>query len=555
MNEQLKSLADEYYEYRLEHSPTMALMQGDHRYDERMEDASREAEDARIADLRAYGARAQDIDPGTLTTDERISRSTLTFITSTESADLESRHAELAVNPAVGFHRSLPVQAPQYPIVEPEHAEAIVKKYAAIGSYIDQQTERIREGVARGHAVIGRHASETADQLDEYVASSLADDPLVHARAPRAFDESTESAWRDELAAAVADHIRPAFARQSEAIRIEVVPAARPEEHPGLCWLDDGEVTYARSIHRLTSLPMDPREIHEIGMQQIDKLADEYRLLGKEVLGTEDLTEIFTSLRENPDLHFHEGEGEAVRAASETALARAKSAMGDWFGRLPIADCEVMETKTGPTAFYYRPAEDGSRPGIFFVNTADPTRWGRFEIESMSFHEGIPGHHLQIAISQELTDAPKFRTHAWVPAFSEGWALYSERLADEMGLFTSALDRIGMLSADSMRAGRLVVDTGMHALGWSRQRAIDFFAANSPMSISTIAGEVDRYIGWPGQALSYMIGRLEIQKLRAEAEAELAEEFDIKAFHDTVIGAGMLPLEILAGVVREWVAQ
>ncbi len=173
----------------------------------------------------------------------------------------------------------------------------------------------------------------------------------------------------------------------------------------------------------------------------------------------------------------------------------------------------------------------------------------------MSFHEGIPGHHLQIAIAQELEDVPKFRTHAWVPAFSEGWALYSERLADEMGLFWSQLDRIGLLSADSMRAGRLVVDTGMHALGWTRQKAIDYLAANSPMSITTIEGEVDRYIGWPGQALSYMIGRLEIQKLRTEAENAMGDDFDIKGFHDTVIGSGMLPLETLGSVVRDWASS
>ena len=229
--------------------------------------------------------------------------------------------------------------------------------------------------------------------------------------------------------------------------------------------------------------------------------------------------------------------------------------MGNWFARLPQADCLVMETKTGPTAFYYRPAEEARGPGIFFVNTEDPTRWGKFEIESMSFHEGIPGHHLQIAIAQELEDIPDFRKHAWIPAYSEGWALYSERLADEMGLFSSTLDRIGMLSADSMRAGRLVVDTGIHALGWSRQEAINYFAANSPMSIPTIEGEVDRYIGWPGQALTYMIGRLEIQKLRTEAERALGAEFDIREFHDTVIGSGMLPLETLGTVVRDWVAS
>jgi uncharacterized protein (DUF885 family) len=217
-----------------------------------------------------------------------------------------------------------------------------------------------------------------------------------------------------------------------------------------------------------------------------------------------------------------------------------------------VADCVVAETPSGPTAFYFRPATDGSRPGMFFVNTADPTRWGKFEIESMAYHEGIPGHHLQLAIAQELEGIPEFRKHAFISAYGEGWGLYTERLADEMGLYSSALERMGMLSADSMRAGRLVVDTGLHAKGWSRQQAIDYFRANSPMSVGTIEGEVDRYIGMPGQACSYMIGRLEIQRMRREAEASMGTRFDIKGFHDTVLGSGLVPLGTLDRMIKEW---
>ena len=552
MNEELKTLGEEYYEYHLEVSPTTALMQGDHRYDALMEDGSRDGEDRHIATLRSFGARAEAISDSTLDPDEQISREVLLFTTSTEAADIESRWPEFAVNPAIGFHRNLPVAAPQYPIVEPEHADSLVTKYVAIGSYIDQATERLREGVARRRTPIDRHAAETADQLGAYLKSGLADDPLLQARIPDSFDEAATAAWKDRLAAAISDHIRPAFQRHRDVILKDVLPTARPADEPGVCWLDDGEVIYGRAIHLLTSLSMDPREIHEIGLHQIDRLADEYRALGRDALGSSDLGEIFSSLRDDPDLHFQDGK--AVAAASEVAMAKARTVMGEWFGMLPAADCIVMETQTGPTAFYYHPAEDGSRPGIFFVNTEDPTRWGKFEIEAMSFHEGIPGHHLQIAIAQELEGVPDFRTHAWIPAYSEGWGLYSERLADEMGLYSSTLDRIGMLSADSMRAGRLVVDTGMHALGWSRQEAINYFAKNSPLSIATIEGEVDRYIGWPGQALSYMIGRLEIQKLRAEAEARMGQRFDVASFHDTVIGSGMLPLETLGRVVRAWSA-
>ncbi len=550
MNEELKALGEEYYEYTLENSPTTALMQGEHRYDDRMEDESREGEDQHIARLHDFAIRAEAIDSAALTSDERISREVLTFTTTTEAADLEARSAELAVNPAVGFHRMLPVTAPQFPILEPDHADALVKKYEAIGTYIDQATERLREGVANKRTPVDKHAEETAAQLDEYLETPIADDALLNVRVPEAFDDDATAEWKDRLAAAIRDHIRPAFQRHRDVITNEVLPVARPVDEPGACWLPDGEATYPRAIHRLTSLPMDPREIHEIGLQQIERLGDEYREMGRDVLGTEGLEDIFSRLRDDADLHFTNGK--EVVEASEAAMAGAKQVMGTWFGRLPQADCHVEETKSGPIAFYFPPAEDGSRPGIFFVNTDNPGKWGRFEIQAMAYHEGIPGHHLQIAIAQELEEIPEFRKHAWIPAYSEGWGLYSERLADEMGLYTTPLDRIGMLSNDSMRAGRLVVDTGMHAMGWSRQEAINYLAANSPMSLTSIEGEIDRYIGWPGQALSYMIGRLEIQKLRAHAEAAMEDRFDIAGFHDMVIGSGMLPLETLGRLVREW---
>ena len=297
---------------------------------------------------------------------------------------------------------------------------------------------------------------------------------------------------------------------------------------------------------------MTAEEIHEIGRAQIAELDEEYRQLGSEVLETSDLGEIYARLRDDPTLRFDTGED--VRAAAELALGKAKAAMADWFGRLPQADCLVQETASGPTAFYYPPATDGSRPGSFFVNTSDPTAWKRYEMEALAYHEGIPGHHLQLAIAGELDGIPEFRKHAMVTAYAEGWGLYTERLADEMGLYSGPLERIGMLSADSMRAGRLVVDTGIHAKGWTRQQAIDFMANNSPLSLGTIEPEIDRYIGWPGQALAYMIGRLEIVRMRGEAMGAMGERFSIKGFHDTVLCSGLVPLETLDRMVKEWAA-
>ncbi|HEX9854775.1 MAG TPA: DUF885 domain-containing protein [Acidimicrobiia bacterium] len=552
MSEDLRRIGDEYWEYQLEVSPSTAFMMGDHRHDDRHEDASRAAEDEEIGRLKAFTARAVAIDPAGLSADDRISREVLIYEAETTASVLEMRTAEMAVSHTVGAQALLPVLVSQLPIERPEHAEALLVKFAGIGRWFRDSVDRLREGIARGRTPMGSTVEKTIAQIDAELATPVADSPLLGVRTPASFDEDAVAEYKGRVAAAITEHVRPAFAVFREALADEVLPASRPDDRPGLSWLSDGEETYARLVHRHTTLAMDPREIHTIGLQQIDKLEDEYRGLGDEVLGTTDLTEIFNRLRDDADLHF--ADGPAVVAASEAAMAKAKAAMGGWFGRLPKADCEVKETLTGPTAFYNRPAIDGSRPGTFFVNTAEPARWGRFEIEAMAYHEGIPGHHLQLAIAQELEDVPMFRKHAHVTAYAEGWGLYTERLADEMGLYTGPLERIGMLSADSMRAGRLVVDTGLHSMGWTRQQAVDYIAANSPMSLATIEGEVDRYIAMPGQALAYMIGRLEIMRMRAEAAKSMGDRFDIKAFHDVVLGSGLVPLETLDRMVAEWAA-
>ncbi len=554
MNEDLARLGDEYWEYRLEVSPTTAFLLGDHRHDDRHEDLSHEAEDARIGRLHAFATRAAAIDPETLSDDERVSRDVLVFEASTNASMAETRLAELDASHTVGAQAMWPVTISQLPVTEPEHAEAVLDKYRGIAREFHSRSDRLREGVARGRTPMASTAAKTVDQLDEHLALDVTADPFVtRLHTPPAWSDDEAAAYRERLADVVANHLRPAYARFRDTIANEVIPAARPEDRPGLSWLADGEETYARAIHRHTTLAIDPREVHEIGRQQIALLADEYRALGPEVLATADLEEIFTRLREDPDLHFDDGP--SIVAASERAMAKAKAAMGDWFGRLPVADCVVEEVTTGPTAFYQTPSLDGSRPGTFYINTAVPSRWSTFEIEAMAYHEGIPGHHLQLAISQELEDVPEFRKHARITAYAEGWGLYTERLADEMGLYGSPLDRMGMLDADSMRAGRLVVDTGLHALGWSRQDAIDFFRDNSPMTMTTIEGEVDRYISLPGQALGYMIGRLEIQRMRAEAEEAMRPDFAIKGFHDTVLGSGLVPLETLDRMVRAWAAR
>jgi uncharacterized protein (DUF885 family) len=425
----------------------------------------------------------------------------------------------------------------------------MIPKVHGMARHFRDVADRSLEGVARNRTPASFAVDDTVAQIDDWLAKPITEDPLLHTADPTGVADP--DAWRARLREAIESDVRPAMAAYRDVLRDRVRPESRSDKHVGLAWLADGEDAYNRVVRYHTTLDLSAQRIHEIGLEQIEKLAGEYRELGPEVLGTSDLTEIFERLRDDPALHHTNGAD--IVAASKAALAKATAAMGDWFGILPKAGCDVEEVQSGAIAFYFPPAKDGSRPGVFFMNTADPTGWGRYQIEATSYHEGIPGHHLQLAISTELTTVPEFRKRAFIAAYGEGWGLYSERLADEMGLYTTPLDRMGMLEADSMRACRLVVDTGMHALGWSRQKAIDYMTENSPMRVSQIVPEINRYAVTPGQALAYMIGRLEIQRMRREAESTLGNAFDIKGFHDTVLGSGLMPLPVLDRVVRDWV--
>lgn len=551
MNDELDRLATDFHDFRMEIWPSSAHMIADYRFADRYEDVSRAAEDHEIAAFRAFANRAEAIPEDALTTDERISREMIAF-DATALADLAGTRAEeFGVDPIFGPQAALAVRIPKMQLPSAEVAEMLPAKFRSIATMFRDKAERHREGVANGRTPADFAVRQTIDQLDAWLATPLADDPMLVTDEPTGVADL--AAWGAELRRLVEHEIRPAIAHYRDTIRDEVLPAARPDEHCGLSWLPDGEDVYAKAIAFYTTLAKSAAEIHEIGLQQVESLADEYRELGPQTVGTADLQRILEAMRSDPALHHTNAQD--IVDASVAAMDKAKAAMGDWFGILPKADCSVEATPHGAIAYYFPPAMDGSRGATFFMNTADPTGWGRYQIEATAYHEGIPGHHLQIAISMELTDIPDFRKRSFIPAYGEGWGLYTERLSDEMGLYSTPLDRMGMLSADSMRACRLVVDTGMHAMGWSRRQAIDYMVANSPMSESHVTAEVDRYATTPGQALAYMLGRLEIQRIRAEAEAALGDGFDIRAFHDTVLGSGAMPLPILDRHVARWIDE
>ncbi|QCW49704.1 DUF885 domain-containing protein [Nocardioides dongxiaopingii] len=545
-NADLQELARAFWDFHLETNPTEAHLLGDYRYAAFYEDETRAAEDRRIEALRTFVDDAEAISPGELDAQEQITRDVLISTATTTADRLGTRLAELAADPIFGVQVGVPIVTGMLALPDAVVAEAFVDKLRGVARSYGELADRLREGVAAGRTPARFAVADTVAQLDTLLAAPLAEDAvLTQVPAPPAGVDA--DAWRARVGAVVGDELRPAMAGYRDVLREEVLPHARPDEQCGLVHLPDGEATYAALLRYFTTTTKSAQEIHDLGLAQVAKLAEEYRALGPEVVGTDDLARIFEAMRTDPALHFERGE--QLVEASRVAMARAWDAMPGWFEVLPRAACAVEGTTSGAKAFYFPPAGDGSRGGTFFINVDDPASWGTFELEAMAFHEGIPGHHLQLAIAAELEGVPEFRKHIHNSAYAEGWGLYTERLADEMGLYSSAVDRMGMYAADSMRACRLVVDTGIHALGWTREQAVAYMVDNSPLADAMVRPEIDRYIVTPGQACSYMVGRVEVERIRREAEARQGASFDVRAFHSAVLDSGSLPLDVLDRVV------
>ena len=537
----IDSLAAEYQQFRYEIFPTWAHLTGEYSQAGRYEDVSRAGEDRTIARSKDFALRAQAIPDDGLTEQQRLSRAMLEWDTSSRASVMGLRMAEFAADPIFGPQASVGMYLPKLGIPDAEVAAQLPAKVEAIGQHFLNLAERLQEGIDNGRTPAAFAVTQVISQLESWLGSPVSEDPLLNIAATPAGVDRDDLVG--QLTGVVESQVRPALTEYLRVLRDEVAAKARPDEECGLVHLPDGETTYATLTRFFTTTDLSPQQIHDIGLAQVASLAEEYAELGPAVVASSDVPTILAALRDDPSLHHTNGDD--IVEASKVAMAKARAAMGDWFGRLPQSDCDVEPTTSGAKAYYFRPARDGSRGGVFFMNVSDPQAWGLFDIESTAYHEGIPGHHLQIAIASELEDIPEFRSTGFVTAYAEGWGLYTERLADEMGLYGGALDRMGMLAADSMRACRLVVDTGMHALGWSRQQAIDYLFANSPMPMSHVQAEIDRYAVTPGQALSYMIGRLEILRMRADAMARQGERFDIKQFHDAVLDSGAMPLSLL----------
>ncbi len=465
---------------------------------------------------------------------------------------------EWTVDPLGGPQVEFPNVPSYQPARTPEEGIAMVARWNAMGGYMEDHIANLRIGVSEGRIGVKACMEKVIDELDDLLGKPDSDWTLMRpaSEAHQSWAEHEVSSFKEGLAKAVRDKVRPGFASYAEFLKAELLPKSRPQETPGVGNIPRGQEDYRKMIKFHTSLDLSPEELHQTGLAEVSKINSETEALGEKVMGTRDRAQILQKLRGDKSLYFSTRDEVADKA--EKALARAKATIPKWFGRLPKADCVVTrmeehEEKHSTIAYYRQPAMDGSRPGQYYINTYAPETRPRYEAEALAYHESIPGHHLQIAIGQEVEGLPEFRKNAWVTSFIEGWGLYSERLSDEMGMYSADLDRIGVLSYDSWRACRLVVDTGMHSLGWSRDRAIQFMLDNSALAKNNIVNEVDRYISWPGQALAYKVGQLEILRLRKEAQSRLGTKFDIRKFHDAVLQNGPIPLQALrTEVAKLW---
>jgi uncharacterized protein (DUF885 family) len=506
--------------------------------------------DARLARLDRFVDRAHELSTAAISDREHTMLAALSFSARSIAASLPFERDLALVAAPVNLATFLSVLVPGYALTTREHGEGYVAKLRSLPTFVDGWIAGLRAGVECGRVATHRGVTRAVAAFEAHLASALEDDPLASQSPPSEASLSEAAAWRTDVIDAIRDAARPAIVRLLVALHDEVLPSARTDDTAGICHIPGGVDAYPGLLRAATSTELTPESVHEIGLAQLARLDDEYRVLGPSTVGIDEPEQIRARLRTDASLRY--ATSDEIVADAVAAVARAQAEAPRWFAKMPRAGCTAIAVEAGPMAFYTGPSPDGARPGTYFYNTSDPSLWSRCQLEATTFHEAVPGHHLQLALAQEF-DLHPVLGELEVDSYGEGWGLYAERLADEMSLYSSPLQRLGMVTLDSLRAARLVVDTGLHALGWTRDAAIEFFVHHTAQEERNATAEIDRYIATPGQATSYMIGRLEIDRLRGAAESRLGSRFSVRGFHETVLGNGMTPLPELARTVDAWI--
>ncbi len=556
-SKELNDLFHDYWEAYLKANPETASEISDNRYNDRISDYSVKAYNDWLAQEQNFLLQLAAISPDGLSDQEKLSRELLLRDLTTDEEASEFKEWEMPVNQMYGIQTLYPQLVAELSFKTVKDYDDWIARLHAIPHAFDQTMTDMSIGVD-DHRVPPRYLMEKVlDQVNQLAGQKPEDSPfaLPLKKFPASIPAAEQARIKTEMLDAIRKEVLPAYVRFGLFLKATYIPAGRSD--PGIWALSDGDKYYQFLIQRTTTTNLTADQIHKIGLEEVQK--DEAAMLAiAQKLGFKDLASFRASLAANPKLKA--SSTDQLMAAYKGYLEPMKAKLPQLFGRLPKAPFEIVPVpdymaKTAPPAYYEPGTPDGSRPGRLNINLYNATDRDLYGVESIAYHEGIPGHHLQISIAQELTGIPDFRKYENYTAFVEGWGLYAEQLGKDVGFYQDPYSDYGRLQADIWRAIRLVVDTGVHHDHWTRQQMVDYFHAHSAIDETSMQEEVDRYIAWPSQALAYKVGQLKILELRARAQKALGDKFDIRAFHDEVLDSGALPLDVLESRVDAWIAQ
>jgi uncharacterized protein (DUF885 family) len=550
---QLRAIADDYWKFYLRENPEAATVLGEYKYNARLTDYSLAHVDVYRAKAAGLLARAQAIDTAGLSDADRLDQQLLVRTLSDELEDIRLENYEMPINQMDGVHLTLPQIATTAPFDTVAHYRDYIARLNAIPTAIDQVIERSRAGLKDGLVQPRFLLEKTVVQCASLVDAAGVSNPFAEpaGRIPESFAAADRKQLRDAIIAAVDKKVRPAYAKLRTFIANEYAPKGRTE--PGIWSLPDGDARYRAAIHTQTTTDLSGEQIHEIGLAQVANMESQITALAKSA-GYADRASFEKAVFSDPAMHGTSRQ--QILDRFRHYIGQMEPKLPELFGLLPkakliVTDVPAYMEKESSTQ-YISGTPDGSRPGQVWVVTFDYATHDMLDDEATSYHEGVPGHHMQISIAQELPGLHPFHRSLSYNAYAEGWALYAERLGKEVGFYQEPASDLGRLRSELYRALRLVVDTGVHAKHWSRQQMVDYWNLHLPPASDA---EMDRYIAWPGQALGYKLGQLKILELRQRAQTELGPKFDIKAFHDEILNAGPLPLDMLDSRIQDWITE
>ncbi len=559
IDNQLLQLSDDFFQNSLASSPTSAIMRGYKEYFDQIEDLSEETFDKEEQLVNEFISRLEKIDLNTLPHREKITHGMLEFALSSNKDALLDKNWEFGAGVS-GYTGYLIDYNQRLFIPDVESADLLLKRLELYNRLFTQIAQVQKEGLLNNRVATKRNLLRTIDQLENYLNTPLEQDTLLLVNFSTDIGELEVSNWKEKAKKIIETNVRPAVLAYLDQLKEEHLPKGRKDEKSGILWIEGGEETYLRALRRYTGhKDTTVKEVHNIGISEIERLKTEFFEIGKNIFSDANSPEeVIYKMQTEPAMRY-ESKEQMLQIAEDT-IERSYKPLNKWFTVFPKSPCKVLPAppeseQHAPPAYYVAPLPDGSRDGTYFLNTYKPETKSIFEAESVAFHEAIPGHHLDRTIAVELQDVPDFQRYVASTAFVEGWGLYAEQLANEMGLYSNDVQQLGRLGNDAWRGCRLVLDTGMHGMGWSREKAIEFFRANSPIEEINANIETDRYIAWPGQACSYKMGQLKIEELRRKAENELGKNFDIRYFHDEVLCDGGITLPILENKINEFIKK